>query len=125
MGKSKNCTPAELKTIVELKKAGLSYQRIASQSNCSKTNVFDAIAHFHKYETTENVPRKRDHAKPRSALTKKMVRLSKIDPKKSAAAIRREIMDENNIEISKRMVACRLVEAGLHAEKTRTFESIG
>lgn len=120
MGKSKSCTPAERKAIVELRKTGHSYQRIANQLKCSKKKVFDAIAHFNKYETTENVPRKNRPRKTTTHIDRKIVRLSKMDPKKTAAIIQREIMDENNIEISKRTVARRLVEAGLHGRLART-----
>lgn len=119
MGKGKSCTAATRKAIVELNNAGFSYQRIATQLNCSKTMVFDAIAHFRKYDTTENIPRKKRPRKTSILTDRKIVRLSKMDPRKTAAVIQRQIMDENEPEISKRTVARRLVEAGLHGRLAR------
>lgn len=123
MGKNKSCTPAERKVIVELQKTGLSYQHIATRLNCSKSKVFGAISHFQKYETTEDVPRKQRPRKTTKHIDKKIVQLSKEDPKKTATAIYREIIDENNIELSKRTVARRLVEAGLHAHKVVSYQN--
>jgi len=50
---------------------------------------------------------------------RKIVRMSKRDPRKSAAVIQREINEETGVNISKRSIARRLVEAGLHGRLAR------
>lgn len=119
MAKAKNCTPAQRKAIIELQKVGQSYQAIASQLNCSKTMVANAMSHFRRFKTTENVPRAKIARKTTVRIDRKIVRLSKANPKLSAVEINRQINDELDAPISNRTVARRLVEAGLHGRSVR------
>lgn len=119
MSKGKNCTPAIRKAIIELQKTGLSYSAIATQLNVSKTMVFNALKYFSQYKTTENVSRKKKARKTSTHIDRMIVRLSKQDPRKSAANIHREISVHLEKPITKRTVALRLKEAGLHGRLAR------
>lgn len=119
MGKSASCTPAERKAILELRKTGLSYSKIAKQLNCSKKKVFGAINHFQKFGTHNNVQRKTRPRKTSPRIDRKISKLSKIDPKKSAKDIQREILNEIDTPVSVWTIRRRLVEAGLHGRVSR------
>lgn len=109
MGKTANCTPADRKAILELHKTGLSYKQISNQLNCSKKKVFDALKYFRTHGTCDNIKRKQRPRKTTVQDDRKIVRLSKIDPKKSARDIQREISNEIDPQISVWIVRRRLV----------------
>lgn len=59
MGKNKNCVPSTRKVIISLLNKNWSIRKVADHLNCSKSMVFQASQHFKKYNTTENIPRRR------------------------------------------------------------------
>lgn len=119
MGKGKCCTPDERKAIVALKETGLSYNQIAAQINRSKTFVVQAVQHFRSKKTTENVPRRAKKRKTTDRIDRKIVNISKTDPRKSSKDIHNEITDQFGVQISRRTVQNRLIEAGLYGRVSR------
>lgn len=119
MGKTATCTPATREAILELRKLNLSYKQISDRLNCSKKKVFNALKHFEMHNTCENVPRKTRPRKTSVRDDRKIIRLSKADPKKSARVIQREVCDEIDSPVSVWTIRRRLVEAGLHGRVAR------
>lgn len=81
--------------------------------------VFNALKHIQLFKTVDNVPRKKRPRKTSAEIDRKIAIISKRDPKKTSTDIQREIQDQYNFEISKRTIARRLVESGLHGRAAR------
>lgn len=113
MGRNKSCTPAERKIIIKLLRQGMSYRNIENTTGYSRNKVFNAVKHFQVHGTCENVSRKIRPRKSTPATDRQMVRLSKADPRKTAADIRNEVFTGNESGLSVRTVRRRLNEAGL------------
>lgn len=119
MGRGKHCTPNQRASIVELSRSGRSQRQIANQLNCSKKMVENALEYFRKNQTIDNVARK-DYKRKTSVRTdRKIIRMSKSDPRLSSRDINRAISDETEVPISDRTVRRRLVEVGLHGRVAR------
>lgn len=80
---------------------------------------FNALTHIQLFKTVDNVPRKKRPRKTSAEIDRKIAIISKRDPKKTSTDIQREIQDQYNFEISKRTIARRLVESGLHGRAAR------
>lgn len=113
MGKMKSCTQELRKTIVEMYRDGYSYGRISEIIKCSKKMCFNAVKHFQLHGTTDNVPRRQRHRKTSPQIDRRIVRLAKMDPHKTAVDIWREIFGESSSRISIRTVRNRLKDANL------------
>lgn len=119
MGKAKSCTSEEREIILNLRKENYSYAEIAKKLKRSKKLVFDALKHWDFYKTVNNVPRKKRPRKTSAATDRKIIRLSKQDPLKSAVDIRKEVFSEEVTTVSVRTVQRRLVEHNLHGRVAR------
>lgn len=120
MGKSKSCDPSTRKIILIFYEKGWSYRKIAEHLRCSKDMVMNAIRHFKKFNTTENVPRK---PRPRKTTQREDTRielLAKKDPFKGSEVIRLEVFGaEESRGVSARTVRRRLCEANLFGRISR------
>ena len=75
--------------------------------------VYNAISHWKKYGTEKNVKRQPRPRKTTPRFDKRIVRLSKQDPDRSAVDIRRELLECNDDVPSVQTIRRRLNEAGL------------
>lgn len=120
MGKSKSCDPSTRKIILNFYDKGWSYRKIANHLRCSKDMVMNAIRHFKKYNTTENVPMKPRPRKTTLREDSRIALLVKKDPFKRSETIRCEVFGvEGTNRVSARTVRRRLCEAGLFGRISR------
>lgn len=120
MGKKKSCDVGMRRCILNLYERKWSYKKIAEHLKCSKTMVFNAVRHFQKYKTVENVRRKRRTRKTTRRTDAAIVRLSKKNSRLGSNQIRQELIaGTNEFNVSARTVRRRLNEAGLFGRVAR------
>lgn len=119
MGKNKSCTPELRKVILNLIKDNWTYGKIAQHLNCSKKMVFNAVQYVKKNKTAENVPRKSKPRKTSANFDGRIIRMAKVDPKRTAVDIHKELFDGENGIISIRTIRRRLNEANLYGRVAR------
>lgn len=116
----KSCDSSTRKIIMNFRNNGWSYRKIANALGCSKDMVMNAINHFKKYNTTENVPRKSRPRKTTTLEDSRMILLAKKDPFIGSERIRMEMFDgEGSGGVSARTIRRRLCEANLHGRICR------
>lgn len=120
MGKRKSCTHEVRRVIINLVNENWSYSAIADHLNCSKRMVFNAIQHFKKNRTADNVPRKEKSRKTDAFTDRRIVRLSRQDQKKTAVDIHKEIFNGKEAKVSVRTIRRRLNDANLFGRVIQT-----
>lgn len=120
MGKNKSCDSSTRKIILNFHSKGWSYRKIANHLSCSKDMVMNAIKHFKKFNTTENIPRKPRPRKTTPREDSRMVLLAKKEPFKGSELIRSEIYGAGgSTGVSARTIRRRLCEANLYGRVSR------
>lgn len=109
MGRAKHCTDEQRNLIVKLREEGKLYAEIQKLLSCSAKMVSNAIKYVKKPENRG--PKRKTSIQD----DRKIVRMSKMEPSKSAVQIRKEM----NLSVSDMTVRRRLLEANLAARSPR------
>lgn len=121
MGKNKSCDASTRQIIVNLHiDQEWTYRKIANHLKCSVKKVFNAIDHYKRHGTIENIPRKARPRKTSPREDKLIVRIAKKDPFKGSNQIKNEVFSPDDARnVSSRLVRHRLVEAKLFGRVSR------
>lgn len=121
MGRAKHCSVEERRMIFNLTESGNTPAKIAEIMKCSRKMVYNALkvvkentAYLTNQKKRKPKPRKTD---PRTDML--IVRKSKADPFKSSREIMEEINEECGTNVSRKLVARRLIEASLFGRISR------
>lgn len=119
MGTGIHCSVEKRIAIFNMFENGKQISEIAEDLGFSRKMVYNAINHVKQHKKFEDVLRKKWARKTTVNIDRAVVRASRKDPFKSSTGIKREIEDNYGLNITKRLVRCRLTEAGLHGSIAR------
>ena len=100
--------------IVDLFKMGKKKSVIAKSLNITKSAVTKIIQKYDSRGDVRNAPKSGRPRKTTPRIDKTILRLSKLDPRKSSGQIKNEISKQFGIEVTSRTVRNRLIQGGLY-----------
>lgn len=118
MGKQKSSNSAERKIIWDCFQRYNNIAKVVEILNFSRGKITNAITHYKKYETFENIPRQ----KPRKTTLnddRRIANLSKTDPFLTSSQIRAQMETDYGVNVSSQTIRRRLQENNLHGRMAR------